>query len=201
MAALIYSLIILSVVGLAAINAARREGWQRSLGFLVIWGGVFLLVFVVYSMRFEFMSIADKVIAEFNPKRAIVEKDRVLVRRDISGHYKVYVTIRDVEVEMLVDTGASKIVLTPSDAQKIGFNVNEMIYDRPMMTAGGVVNGARVFLSKVRIGNIEVEDVEAYISKINMEESLLGVNFLGRLDSYNFNEQGMEMLKNRTETR
>ena len=88
---------------------------------------------------------------------------------------------------MIVDTGASTIVLRPEDAKKVGIDVSKLSYTVPVLTANGRTTAARVRLEKVAIGPLERGDVDALVAEPKaLTESLLGMSFLGRLRSYEF---------------
>ncbi len=55
----------------------------------------------------------------------------------------------------------------------------------PINTANGTTFAAPVRLSKVSIGPLAIENVEALVAKPGtLDESLLGMSFLSRLRSY-----------------
>jgi len=88
---------------------------------------------------------------------------------------------------MIVDTGASTIVLRPEDAKKAGIDVSKLSFTVPVLTANGRTVAARVRLNSVAIGPLQREDVDALVAEPKaLTESLLGMSFLGRLRSYEF---------------
>ena len=88
---------------------------------------------------------------------------------------------------MIVDTGASTIVLRPEDAKKAGIDVSKLSFTVPVLTANGRTVAARVRLDSVAIGPLRREDVDALVAEPKaLTESLLGMSFLGRLRSYEF---------------
>jgi aspartyl protease family protein len=88
---------------------------------------------------------------------------------------------------MIVDTGASTIVLRPEDAKKAGIDVSKLSFTIPVLTANGRTVAARVRLNSVAIGPLQREDVDALVAERGaLTESLLGMSFLGRLRSYEF---------------
>jgi aspartyl protease family protein len=88
---------------------------------------------------------------------------------------------------MIVDTGASTIVLRPEDAKKAGIDVSKLSFTIPVLTANGRTVAARVRLNSVAIGPLQREDVDALVAERGaLAESLLGMSFLGRLRSYEF---------------
>jgi aspartyl protease family protein len=88
---------------------------------------------------------------------------------------------------MIVDTGASSIVLKPEDAKKAGIDVSKLTYRVPVLTANGRTVAARVRLDEVSIGPLDRKNVDALIAQPGaLTQSLLGMSFLSRLRSYEF---------------
>ncbi|KFC70926.1 hypothetical protein FG93_02683 [Bosea sp. LC85] len=113
------------------------------------------------------------------------EPPTVTVAADSRGHYMVHPTIDNYRVRMLVDTGASFIALTESDALGLGIRPAPSDYKITLRTANGVVRGARVNLREVRLGAIIVRNVEAMVLPAGaLSVSLLGTSFLSKLKGY-----------------
>jgi aspartyl protease family protein len=92
-----------------------------------------------------------------------------------------------ISLGMLVDTGASTVVLRPADAQRLGIDIERLRYTVPVQTANGTTFAASVRLRNVSIGRIRLNDVEALVAKQGaLKENLLGMSFLSRLRSYEF---------------
>ena len=98
------------------------------------------------------------------------------------GHYRTEAEINGRPVSVLVDSGASIVVLTYEDAERAGIYVRERDYTQRVSTANGVTRVAPMTLDRVSIGGITVRDVEAAVSEPGrLGQSLLGMTFLGRL--------------------
>ncbi len=110
--------------------------------------------------------------------------NQITLRPGRNGHFFVTAEIRGVEVEFMVDTGASHIALTSEDAERIGLNPENLAYNAVTQTANGTTPVALITLDDVSIGQIEVRDVPAIVTRAPMGISLLGMSFLGRLDGY-----------------
>lgn len=113
------------------------------------------------------------------------ERPTLTVAADYRGHFVVHPTIDNYRVKMLVDTGASFVALTESDARALGIRPSASDYNVSLRTANGIVRGARVNLREIRLGAILVRNVEAVVlpdSALSM--SLLGTSFLGKLKGY-----------------
>src|SRR2546427_604632 len=86
------------------------------------------------------------------------------------------------DVRVVVDTGATLTTLSRADAQRIGLDYRGGKPTRTT-TANGVVNGWRMSLGSVRVGDTTVRDVDAMIvDNDTLPVGLLGMSFLGRFD-------------------
>nr|WP_321362398.1 TIGR02281 family clan AA aspartic protease [uncultured Hyphomonas sp.] len=119
------------------------------------------------------------------PPRANFDK-AAIISREADGHYWTRADVQGTDVRFMVDTGASIVALTLHDAQRIGLSPTDLEFDNEVRTAGGVTKGAYIILDHVRIGRVEMEDVSAMVLKEGLEQSLLGMSFLGELYSYEF---------------
>ena len=105
----------------------------------------------------------------------------VLSRRD-DGHFYADVVINGTPIEMLVDTGASGVALTESDAHRAGIATTIGMSDHVGQGAGGAVYGNVVRIDRIRLGETEVDGVEGVVLR-GGDMSLLGQDFLRRFDS------------------
>lgn len=106
------------------------------------------------------------------------------IDREADGHYWTRADVSGTQVKFMVDTGASIVALTYFDAQRLGLKPEELDFDSEIRTAGGVTYGAPVTLASIRIGKVKIENVDAVILRTELEQSLLGMTFLGELNSY-----------------
>lgn len=108
------------------------------------------------------------------------------IDQEADGHFWTRADVRGTQIEFLVDTGASIVALTYLDAQRLGLKPEELDFDAEIRTAGGVTYGAPVTIESIRIGKVKVENVDAMILRTDLDQSLLGMTFLGELESYEF---------------
>jgi aspartyl protease family protein len=95
-----------------------------------------------------------------------------------------------IALTMLVDTGASTVVLKPADAQRLGIDIDRLRYTVPVQTANGTTYAASVRLRTLSVGNINLNEVDALVAKPgSLKENLLGMSFLSRLRSYEFTSE------------
>lgn len=107
----------------------------------------------------------------------------VRIERDGDSHFYATAIINGTSVRMMVDSGASMIALTRSDAEAIGIDVDSLPEGGSANTAGGVVPIRPVLLDSVGIDGLTVVTVQAAVIDADMPASLLGQSFLSRLQS------------------
>ena len=99
---------------------------------------------------------------------------------DGNGHFWGKVRINAIDVTMLVDTGATNVILTPEDAEASGINLNSLDFDIPISTAAGEQNFARTSIGMVEVFGRVFNDVEVFVSPLRDPRgvSLLGMSVL-----------------------
>ena len=104
---------------------------------------------------------------------------RIVLPVSSGGHFMTQGSINGRSVNFMLDTGATTVALSAADAQRIGLDFSKGQPVR-MNTANGVAQGWRVRLNSVRVGDVEVYDVEAIVSQQPMPYVLLGNSFINR---------------------
>ena len=98
------------------------------------------------------------------------------------GHFLTEGQINGGSVRFLVDTGATQVSLSAADATRLGIDYHK---GQPglMGTANGTAVAYRVTLNTVRVGDIEINNVEAAVLEGGqMPFALLGMSFLNRME-------------------
>ena len=150
-----------------------------------------------YSYRDEISQFAYRIAGELGQppvtqatEQTVAGERSVKIRRRQDGHFTASVTVNGNSVAMLVDTGASTVVLRQADARKLGVDTNALKFTVPVQTANGVAYAAHVRLRNVMVGPITLAGVDALVAQPGvLKESLLGMTFLSRLRSYEFSGQ------------
>ncbi|MGN6308098.1 MAG: retropepsin-like aspartic protease family protein [Xanthobacteraceae bacterium] len=113
------------------------------------------------------------------------EAGTVVIAADRSGHFTTHARIGDIDVNLVIDTGASVVALTGGDARRLGLTPDPSRFIAKISTANGVVRAAPVVLDAISIGDVTVRQVEAVVMPDNgLTVSLLGMSFLSRLARY-----------------
>jgi aspartyl protease family protein len=82
---------------------------------------------------------------------------------------------------VVVDTGASSVVLSGDDATRLGLDWRKGAR-RMMQTANGATPGYGVVLDRVRVGGIELQAVDGVVVEHGLGIGLLGMSFLNRVE-------------------
>lgn len=97
----------------------------------------------------------------------------------LGGHFLSSGAINGRPVQFMVDTGATVVAISQAEAERIGLAYRNA--PRAMtQTANGAVPVHRVSLNAVRVGEVEVNHVDAIVMPAAMPYVLLGNSFLGR---------------------
>lgn len=102
-----------------------------------------------------------------------------VLQRQPDGHFYSDVKIQGRSVEFLVDTGASMVALSESDARRAGVNFNRSNYRVIGSGASGPVRGQYVTLSSLTFGGRTHQNVQAVVLE-GGDTSLLGQSVLSR---------------------
>ena len=130
-------------------------------------------------------------LGELIPKRAprkSAEKRNtrtVAIPREGGGEFALKAKINGVPAAMVIDTGATSVVLTYETAKAIGLPLELLDYDVELETASGRTRAARLTLDRLAIGSIVERSVPALVVPRGAAKSnLLGMSFLDRLESW-----------------
>ena len=184
-----------------AVTSSYRGRVLQAVKHLLGWTATLFILVALYAYRGELALVADRVIGEFSPQGSQINisgttglGQAVRIKRGWSGHFVATAEIDDKRIEMIVDTGASTVVLRNEDAKRLGINIRALRYTVPVQTANGPSQAARVRLDYIGVGNVGVRGVEALIAKPGtLHQSLLGMSFLSRLRSYEFSGDYLEL--------
>jgi aspartyl protease family protein len=101
---------------------------------------------------------------------------------DPAGHYVVPGEINGVPTRMMIDTGATKVSIPGFDAKRMGIDYRLKGTRAFVQTAGGAQEAWAVTVDRLKIGDVEVKNVEAMVIEAGLPVVLLGNNFLNRFE-------------------
>src|SRR5262249_52771909 len=110
---------------------------------------------------------------------------QVALSADRNGHYLTDATINGIAVRVMVDTGATTVALSSDTASRLGIVPIRAAYRVPIATANGAISAAAIVLDHIRLGQIDVYNVEAVVMPPGaLSINLLGMSFLGKLSRF-----------------
>ncbi len=109
------------------------------------------------------------------------DRQRITLAADPRGHFFADGSVNGGVVRFLVDTGASTVALPGSDANRLGIDYRKGPRGI-IQTAGGNVIAYRVKLDRVKVGGIELNNVDGVVLEQGLDIALLGMSFLNRVE-------------------
>jgi aspartyl protease family protein len=177
-------ILALALIGVVAI-ALFRQRLSSALLSLAGWALIAAVLLVGYTYRFELRGVADRVLVELIPGRAVSKGRTVEIARAAGGSFAVAAQVNGARIPMVLDTGASAVVLTQEAARAAGLPLEVLNYSVHVETANGRARAAPVTLDRVSVGGITERSVPALIAQPGqLHLSLLGMSFLNRLQSW-----------------
>jgi len=162
-----------------------KEKLSKVIEAVLFWTVLGLLAVVGYSYRLELGDVADRVIAELMPGHVVGHGRNAEIVRGRRGDFAVAAHINGAKVPMVIDTGATSVVLTQEAARAAGLPIEVLDYSVNVDTANGRTRAAPVTLSRVAVGNLTERDVPALVVRHGqLRNNLLGMSFLNRLESW-----------------
>ena len=147
--------------------------------------------------------LGDLLLISVEPERATIEVDgkrRVLVRGQTysssgassgaqsvtmaagaNGHFVVDGQINGGAIRFLVDTGASAVAIPASEANRLRIDYRSGRRGTTQ-TAAGPTPTYLVRLDSIRVGNIELQNIDAIVIEQGLNVALLGNTFLDRME-------------------
>ncbi|NCO86272.1 MAG: TIGR02281 family clan AA aspartic protease [Rhodobacterales bacterium] len=174
----------IAYLGLLAVAIAgsylvhNRDNLDRVAQQAAIWGLIFVGAIAAAGLWGDIRR-------DVAPRQAVVEDGRIVIPRGPDGHYHVTLEINGVPLRLVVDTGATDLVLSRRDAARVGLDPGGLAYLGTAQTANGTVRTATVRLDTVGLGPFTDRGLRAVVTDGAMEGSLLGMGYLrlfGRIE-------------------
>jgi aspartyl protease family protein len=175
--------IIVFVVGM--LLTAFRWRLSEALEAAMLWLVVVAFILVGYTYRREVGEVGDRVLVQIWPGYVASRGNEVELARGHGGEFPVTTRVNGARVAMILDTGASAVMLTQDAARAAGLPIEVLSYTVNLETANGRTKAAPVTIDRLAIGNIVERSVPALIvPNTQLKTNLLGMTFLNRLESW-----------------
>jgi len=113
-------------------------------------------------------------------KKLLLQDGAILIPKQADGHFHVTLNVNGIEIPFLIDTGATTVILSQKDAQKLGFDPNKLAFWDSANTANGEVKLAPVRLATVALERHVDRNIAAYVNAGKLSVSLLGMSYLSK---------------------
>ncbi|MCY4152468.1 MAG: TIGR02281 family clan AA aspartic protease [Aestuariivita sp.] len=168
-------LIFLIMLGIAVVYwffVTHHQSINRTAQQIAAWSLIFVGVIAAVAL---WQDVKEEVL----PRQAIsYQHGTVEVPRFPDGHFYMTLLVNGTDIPFVVDTGATKVVLSKKDATRLGIDSHSLVFRNRAMTANGEVMTAPVSLDRIEIGDIVDHDIDAAVNSGELEQSLLGMNYL-----------------------
>jgi clan AA aspartic protease (TIGR02281 family) len=133
----------------------------------------------------EQIARASDQVSQMLRRRSLQPEPAVRITRGQAGEFALHAKINGVKAPMVIDTGATSVVLTWETAKAIGLPIEMLEYNVDVETAGGHTKAARLTLDRLAVGGLVEKSVPALVvPRGQMKTNLLGMSFLDRLESW-----------------
>ena len=113
-------------------------------------------------------------------KPSVTASGELLLKPDASGHYRLEGAINDQPVQLLLDTGATRITIPQQVADRLGLIVHG---SSQVNTAAGQLRVGNGTIETLAMGPLTLYDLAIFINPAaDGDEVLVGMNALGRLE-------------------
>jgi aspartyl protease family protein len=171
------------IVGLLLVTF--RDRLSKIFEAVLFWLVVGLLLVIGYSYRLELRDVGQRALAELVPGYVISHGQDAEIVRGRNGDFAVAAYINGAQVPMVLDTGASSVVLTQEAAKAAGLPIEVLNYTVMVETANGRTRAAPVTLDRLTVGALTERGVPALVAQHGeLKSNLLGMSFLNRLESW-----------------
>lgn len=118
---------------------------------------------------------------------------RFTATRAADGHFYADARVNGAEIRMLIDTGASSVVLSRRDAQRAGIQARSGEFTVIGSTAGGEIALKPVTIDRMALGAVSSRNVPAVVAERELQVSLLGQSFLERVGNVEIDGDEMRL--------
>lgn len=160
----------------------------------MLWLVVVAFILVGYTYRAELQEVGDRVLAQLVPGYVASRGRVVELSRGRNGEFPITTRVNGARVPMILDTGASAVMLTQNAARAAGLPLEVLKYTVSLETANGRTRAAAITIDRLAIGNIVERSVPALIvPNSQLKTNLLGMTFLNRLESWQVKGDRLQM--------
>jgi aspartyl protease family protein len=176
---------VVCVLLLISSLAARRMPMGQVGKMALAWVAIFAAMFAIFSFRFEFQAIWERVKSDFaGTAGQSVSGEAIELKRQDDGHYWLQVEVNGNPVRFMIDSGATITAVNAETAAQARIAVDSDGYPIIISTANGRVSAQRGVVQSMQIGPHRLVDHNVVVSESFGDTNVLGMNFLDSMKSW-----------------
>jgi len=188
----IYYIILLLFLSSFVFYSSKKE-LAKSLRYLGIWAIIFVIGIMLFS--YKNVLVNSHFAANLKPSHGVSGTDSITYYVAEDNHFYITAELNTRPVTFLVDTGATDIVLSRTDAINMGLDLKSLTYNKTYYTANGPIQCASVRVQAFRIKDYVFEDVYVAVNPNDTDKSLLGIRFLQLFSKYEFTKNSLVLYR------
>lgn len=131
--------------------------------------------------QFISMGITDQISAAYNYNQDEFNNETISLNQN--NQYETSISIDGKEVKGIIDTGANFVTINKNIASQLNISYKKDENKVKVSTANDKTNGYKIILSTIKLGDIELHNIEAVVMDNDQPENvLIGMSFLKNLD-------------------
>ena len=174
---------VVCILLLVSSLAARRLplGYVAKAG--LAWIAIFATLFAIFSFRFEFIGIWERVKADISGTAGQnISSEAIELRRQDDGHYWLMVDINGKPLRFMLDSGATMTAINATTASEVGVEADG--YPIILSTANGRITAKRGVVRSLSVGPHSIENHQVVVSERFGDVNVLGMNFLNSMQGW-----------------
>jgi aspartyl protease family protein len=184
---------VVCILLLASSLAARRLPLTYIAKASLAWIAIFAALFAIFSFRFEFISIWERIKADISGTAGqSISGEAIELRQQDDGHYWIMVDINGKPVRFMVDSGATMTAINATTAMEAGVEADG--YPIILSTANGRVAAKRATVQSLVVGPHKIKNHPVVVSESFGDVNLLGMNFLNDMQSWRVESNKMILI-------
>ena len=174
-------LILLFLVGTFLLS--NKKNLNKNIQHLSIWGIIFFAILISYYLWDDLKVSMSK--EKFN---YIIEDNNIItIEKSKDGHFYLPLTINDLQIIFLVDTGASRSLLSRKDFKLVKAGNIFLPTETILETANGIVKAKEIIFQNVKVFESDLGEISFLVATKNFKGpriSLLGLDLLNNKFKY-----------------
>ena len=174
-------LILLFLVGTFLLS--NKKNLNKNVQNLSIWGIIFFAILISYYLWNDLKVSMSK--EKFN--YIIEDNNSIIIEKSKDGHFYLPLTINDFEIIFLVDTGASRSLLSRKDFKLVKDGNIFLPTETILETANGIVIAKEIIFQNVKVFESDLGEISFLVATKNFKGpriSLLGLDLLNNKFKY-----------------